>query len=160
MPKTCREPFWLQYQNIGRFGTQTQRLLSVFPPEQVKLILYDDFSTAPERIYDEVIDFFGITQDHRHEFPRVNENKRARMTWLRDFYRKPPPILLHAFRGFKRTPAGKYLVAMKEWVININTVRERRPPLSPAFRAELVEAFREEVGILSGILKRDLSHWR
>ena len=159
IPKTCREPFWLQYENIGRFGTQTQRLLSVFPPEQVKLILYDDFSAAPERVYDEVIDFFGISQDRRHEFPRVNENKRARMTWLRDFYRKPPPILLHAFRGFKRTPAGKYVVAMKEWVININTVRERRPPLSPGFRAELVEAFREEVGILSGILKRDLSHW-
>jgi Sulfotransferase domain len=160
VPKTCREAFWLQYRNIGRFGTQTERLLSVFPPEQVKLILYDDFSSSPERIYDEVIDFFGISHDHRAEFPRVNENKRARMTWLRDFYRKPPPLLLHAYRGFKETSAGKHLVALKEWVININTVRERRPPLSPEFRAELVGEFREEIALLSRIVNRDLSHWK
>jgi hypothetical protein len=147
LPRTCREPFWLQYRDIGRFGTQAQRLLSVFPREQVKLILYDDFSSSPQRVYDEVIDFFGITHDQRTEFPRVNENKRARMTWLRDFYRKPP------------TAVGKPLVALKEWVIDVNTVRERRPALSPEFRAELVESFREEVALLSRIVGRDLGHW-
>ena len=159
VPRTCREPFWLQYRELGRFGTQAQRLLSVFPPEQVKFILFDDFAGSPQRIYDEVIEFFGITHDQRREFPRVNENKRARLSWLRDFYRKPPPVLLQAFRQFKRTPAGKYLVDLKEWIIDTNTVRERRPPLSPEFRAELVETFRDEVALLSRILGRDLSHW-
>lgn len=47
VPRTCQEPFWLQYRDIGQFGTQTQRLLSVFPPEQVKLILFDDLATSP-----------------------------------------------------------------------------------------------------------------
>jgi hypothetical protein len=39
------------------------------------------------------------------------------------------------------------------------TVKERRPPLSPEFRAELVEAFRDEVALLGRLLERDLSHW-
>jgi sulfotransferase family protein len=160
VPRTCREPFWLQYREIGRFGTQVQRLLSVFPPDQVKLILYDDFAVSPQRIYDEVIDFFGLTHDNRAEFPRINENKRARLSWLRDFYRKPPPLLLGGYRRFKHTAVGKHLTSLKEWIIDINTVRERRPPLSPEFRAELVETFREEVALLSRILDRDLSHWR
>jgi hypothetical protein len=43
--------------------------------------------------------------------------------------------------------------------VALNTVRERRPPLSPALRAELVEAFRDEVALLSRLLNRDLSHW-
>ena len=159
VPRTCQEPFWLQYRDIGQFGTQTQRLLSVFPPEQVKLILFDDLATSPQRIYDEVIDFFGISHDHRSEFPRANENKRARLTWLRDFYRKPPPILLQTYRRFKHTAAGKRLTDIKEWLIDVNTVRERRPPLSPEFRAELMETFREEVALLSRLLNRDLSHW-
>jgi hypothetical protein len=38
-------------------------------------------------------------------------------------------------------------------------VKERRQPLSPEFRAELVETFREEVATLSRLMSRDLSHW-
>jgi Sulfotransferase domain len=159
VPRTCREPFWLQYQDVGRFGTQTQRLLSVFPAEQVKVILFDDFASSPQRVYEEVIDFLEIPQDNRTDFPRINENKRARLSWLRDFYRKPPPVLLQSYRRFKRTEVGKQLVSLKEWVIDLNTVREGRSPLSPAFRAELVDTFRDEVSLLSRILNRDLSHW-
>jgi hypothetical protein len=160
VPRTSRDPFWLQYRDVARFGTQVQRLLSVFPREQVKLILYDDFSSTPQRVYDEVIDFFGIAHDQRNEFPRVNEHKRARLTWLRNFYRRPPPALLHAYRSVKHTAVGKPLVALKEWVIEMNTERGRRPPLSPEFRAELVETFREEVALLSRLINRDLSHWQ
>ena len=83
----------MQYAELGRFGTQTERLLSIFPREQVKLILYDDFAASPQQVYDEVIEFLGIPHDGRTEFPRINENKRARLDWLRDFYRKPPPPL-------------------------------------------------------------------
>jgi hypothetical protein len=159
IPRSCRERFWLQYRDIGRFGTQAQRLFATFPAEQVKVILFDDFAASPDRVYQEVIDFFGIAQDQRSEFPRVNENKRARLSWVRDFYRKPPPLLLQIYRRFKETGPGKYLVELKEWIIDLNTVRERRPPLSPQFRAELVHEFREEVTLLSRLLGRDLSHW-
>jgi hypothetical protein len=44
-------------------------------------------------------------------------------------------------------------------LVALNTVKERRPPLSPEFRAELVEAFRDEVALLGRLLERDLSHW-
>ncbi len=159
VPSTCRERFWLQYRDIGQFGTQAQRLYSVFPAEQVKVILFDDFAAAPERIYNEVIDFLGIEPDQRNEFPRVNENKRARLSWLRDFYRKPPPLLLQTYRRLKETTPGRYLVSLKEWIIDVNTVRERRSPRSPGFRAELVDTFRGEVALLSRVLGRDLSHW-
>jgi hypothetical protein len=43
--------------------------------------------------------------------------------------------------------------------VDLNTVKERRRPLSPKFRAELVDAFRAEVTLLGQVLDRDLSHW-
>ena len=159
VPATCREPFWLQYRDVGRFGTQAQRLLSVFPRDQVKLILFDDFAASPQGIYNEVIDFLGISSGYRTEFPRVNENKRARLNWLGDLYRKPPPMVRQAYVRLKRTAAGKQLKHLKQWIVNLNTVRERRPPLSPEFRAELVVTFRDEVALLSRLIGRDLSHW-
>ena len=159
LPPGIASPLLVQYADIGRFGTQAQRLLSIFPRAQVKLILYDDFAASPQNVYAEVIDFLDIPHDNRTEFPRINENKRARLSWLRDFYRKPPPILRSAFRGLKRAVGPEGINAVKERIVDLNTVKERRPPLSADFRAELVEAFHDEVALLSRILDRDLRHW-
>ena len=159
LPPRSRGAFLVQYRELGRFGTQTERLLSIFPREQVRLILYDDFAAAPQAVYDDVIEFLGIPHDGRTEFPRINEGKRARLDWLRDFYRKPPPPLRSAFRGLKRAVGGDSMGTVARKLVALNTVKERRPPLSPEFRAELVEAFRDEVALLGRLLERDLSHW-
>jgi hypothetical protein len=159
LPPASRGSFLVQYAEVGRFGTQTERLLSIFPRAQVKLILYDDFAASPRGVYDDVIQFLGIPHDHRGDFPQVNENKRARVPWLRDFYRKPPPALRSAIRGLKRAVGAEGISAAKKVMVNLNTVRTRRQPLTPEFRAELVGAFHEEVSLLSRLLNRDLSHW-
>jgi sulfotransferase family protein len=160
LPRRISSPLLLQYAQVGALGTQVERLLSIFPRAQVKLIQYDDFGASPEGVYSEVIDFLGLPHDERADFPRINENKRARLPWLRDFYRNPPPMLRTAFRGLKRAAGvGVGVAAVKEKIVDLNTVKERRPPLSPEFRAELVEAFQDEVALLSRILDRDLGHW-
>lgn len=159
LPRGSRGSFLLQYAEVGRFGTQAERLLSTFPRAQVKLILYDDFAASPGSVYDEVIDFLEIPHDNRTKFPRINDNKRARVAWLRDFLRKPPPPLRDTYRSVKRTVGGKRMDAIKSGIVARNTVKGRRPPLSPEFRAELVETFRDEVALLSRLLGRDLSHW-
>jgi hypothetical protein len=159
LPPGSKGSFLLQYEEVGRFGSQVERLLSLFPREQVKLILYDDFTRSPQQVYDEVIQFLDVPHDGRREFPRINENKRARLPWLRNFIRKPPPALQSAYRSFKKAVGGEGLNAIKSRVVTMNTVIERRPPLSPAVRAELVETFRPEVALLSRLMQRDLSHW-
>lgn len=109
---------------------------------------------------DEVIEFLGIPHDNRTEFPRVNENKRAKVTWLRNFYsHKPPPLLCNAYRRLKQTVGEQGPGAIERRIVDLNTAKERRPSLSPEFRAELVQTFRDEVALLSRILSRDLSHW-
>jgi hypothetical protein len=159
LPPAIRSPLLVQYAQIGQFGTQAQRVLSLFPHEQVKLILYDDFTSSPQRVYDEVIDFLGVAHDGRTAFARINENKRARVAWLRAFYRKPPPVLRDAIRSLKQAVGEGRISAAKKKLVALNTVREQRRQLSPEFRAELVATFRDEVAQLSQLLNRDLSHW-
>jgi hypothetical protein len=159
LPPGSRGSFLLQYAQFGQFGTQTERLLSVFPRAQVKLILYDDFAASPRAVYDDLIDFLDIPHDNRSDFPRINDNKRARLAWLKNFARKPPPALRTAVRRLKVAVGAEGISAVKTKIVDLNTVKERRQPLSPEFRAELVETFREEVTRLSRLLNRDLSHW-
>jgi hypothetical protein len=159
LPPAIRSPLLVQYAEVGRFGTQVQRVLSTFPAAQVKLLLFDDFAASPQRVYDEVIDFLGIPHDGRTEFPRINENKRSRVAWLRRFYRKPPPALRATIRSIKETVGGEGISALKKKIVALNTVRARRPPMSPKLRAELVETFRDEIALLGRLMNRDLSHW-
>jgi hypothetical protein len=159
LPPGSRGAFLLQYREMGRFGSQTQRVLASFPAGQLKVILFDDFGADPKRVYDDVIAFLGLPGDDRAEFPRINENKRARVTWLRNFLRKPPPVVRNAYRSVKQTVGGARMDALKSAIVRRNTVREHRSPLSPAFRAELIEEFREEVALLASLLDRDLGHW-
>ena len=104
-------------------------------------------------------DYFVFPHDNRSEFPRINENKRARVTWLRHFAHKPPPAVREVYLNIKQALGVEGMNAIKRKVVKLNTVKEWRPPLSPEFRAELVETFREEVALLSRLLNRDLSHW-
>ncbi len=159
LPPRSRGPFLLQYAEFGRFGTQVERVLSAFPPAQVKLILYDDFRASPQRVYDDVIDFLGLPHDRRTEFPRINENKKVRLPWLRDLYQKPPPALRRAVRRLKQVVGGGGLTAVTRKIVDLNTTREERLPLSPELRAELVATFRDEIKLLSRLLDRDLQHW-
>jgi hypothetical protein len=159
LPGRSRGSFLVQYEEVGRFGAQTERLLSIFPRDQVKLILYDDFTASPAKAYRETLEFLGVPHDGRTEFPRINENKRARMSWLRRLYRKPPAVLRGAVRSLKQAVGAEEVAGLQKKIVELNTVRERRPPLSTQFRAELVETFRDEVSLLSRLLNRDLSHW-
>lgn len=159
LPPKSRGAFLLQYEEAGRFGSQVERLLSIFPASQVKLILYEDFTAAPEAVYADVIEFLGLTHDQRTDFPRINENKRARLGWLRQFYRKPPNVLRGAVRTLKSAVGEQWIVGVKKKIVDLNTTRERRKPLSPSFRAELEEIFSPEVVLLSRLIERDLSHW-
>jgi Sulfotransferase domain len=159
LPPRSRGAFLLQYAEFARFGTQAERLLATFPHAQVKLILYDDFTASPQRVYDEVIQFLSLPHDGRTEFRRINENKRARVAWLRRFYRKPPAVLRSAVRGLKQVVGSESVSRVARRLLELNTTRERRPPLSPAFRAELAAGFRDEVTRLGQLADRDLSHW-
>jgi hypothetical protein len=159
LPPRCRDPFLFQFEQLGRFGTQAQQLLSIFPSHQVKLILLDDFTASPRSVYDEVIAFLNIPTDHRSEFPRLNESRSARIAWLKRLMRKPPPALRSTFRRMKEVFGAERLVDLKRELVRLNTVKSRRPSLSAEFRAELVATFRDEVTLLAHLLNRDLSHW-
>jgi hypothetical protein len=73
--------------------------------------------------------------------------------------RKPPPALRSGFRRLKRSIGAERLGGLKTELVRLNTVKEERSSLSPEFRAELIETFRDEVALLSRLLNRDLTHW-
>jgi hypothetical protein len=158
IPKTCKEPLWLQYLEVGQLGFQIERLLSIFPPQQVKIILFDDFVRSTKSVYEDVLSFLGVPSDGRTDFPRINVNKEFRFDRLGLFIQNPPRFLYYFADKWKKI-FGLEEITLRHKLRELATRRTSRKPLDPDFRAELVEEFKEDVDKLSRILGRDLSHW-
>lgn len=78
LPHSNRAPELLRYREIASLGTQLQRL-AVEVPEPQRLVLHlRDLAEHPRKVYLAVLDFLGLEDDGRTEFPPVNEGALPR----------------------------------------------------------------------------------
>ena len=156
LPPRCRTPAMLQYGEIGMLGEQLQRLLQVFPSEQVLEVVFDDFARDPMGQYQKVLSFLGVPDDGRSEFPVVNENKQHKYLRLGHFLRRSSSLQT-AWLGAKRLLHLPF--APGDWLRSMNTVVVKRPPLDHQLRMELLTHFDRDIRLVESLLGRKLS-WR
>lgn len=159
IPALCQAAAFLDYQLVASFGAQVERWYQAFPREQIKVVLMDDFRADTRQVYREVLDFLGIPDDGRQDFPPVNESRTWRNDVLARFMLKPPPVLQYIVRKTKKL-LGIRITPGIERLKQLNTVSVKRQPLSPQFKQELADLFAEDIDKLEAWLERDLSHWK
>lgn len=158
LPPTVRVPEFLQYGAACSLAPQVERVFATFPRERVKVIVFDDFRADPGAVYRETLAFLGVPDDGRTEFPRVNPNTVHRAPAVARLTQRPPRAAVAAARAFKRVTGVRKLGVMQR-IRSRNRVEAERPPLPPAFTAELADFFRPDVARLSELIGRDLTHW-
>ena len=159
VPKRCWVPTLLQYGDVGRLGEQVERLYSIFPEEQVKYILFDDFVKSTKQVYENVLSFLEIPTDGRTKFPPVNERKVHKSGSVGRFLQQPPYPLRYLWRKLTKV-CGHELSKLIYLLREMNSTSIELEQLDARFRAKLVDEFRDDVKKLSKILDRDLDHWR
>jgi len=160
LPRYCRDWRLLQYRDVGCVGARCQALLQRVDRRRVKFLLFDDFVADPLAVYRETLAFLSLPDDGRTVIKRRNTGQLAKSTMVQLMIREPRMeiarmmlIKLRRSRRFK--VVGQALGRMR---------RSNRQPvvqdlLPPALRATLVEAFAEDVQVLSEIFGRDLGYW-
>lgn len=158
IPSQCREAAFLQYADMGKLGEQVEKLQAVFPPEQVKIILFEDFVKSTKDIYDQVLEFLAVPNDERKEFIRINENKSHKMGAVGNLTAKPPALITNvALKA--RDMLGIDELGILDKIRALNTKVAAREPLSDHLRAEMIQEFTPDIQKLAQLLNRDLSHW-
>ncbi|MDN5869964.1 MAG: sulfotransferase domain-containing protein [Nitrococcus sp.] len=158
IPRNCLDAKALFYDRIPLLGQQLQRLLEIFPREQVGWWFYEDLLGNPDRMYCEVLDFLHLSHDGRTEFPRVNSSARARSQVFAQFTEKTPAPLRQGAMEIKRW------LGIKRWGVldtlrRINVRPARPPDLPPALIEEMRAHFTPDVRLLAVLTGRDLGHW-
>lgn len=154
LPPRCTEPQYLQYRDVAALGAQLQRIRQILPPWQLHVIVFDDFRASPAKVYAEVLQFLRLPHDGRTDFPQVNPHTQIRRRWIRHWLdeRRWPASLRQLGRNWGLHHWHKRLV---RW----NESPASRAPLDTQFARELKAAFRDDVGLLSELLHRNLHHW-
>ena len=156
--RLCFEPKLLQYTQIGKLGEQVDRLLSIFPTEQVKIIYFEDFCKSTKDVYESVLAFLGIKSDGKFEFPKINVNRAHRIGIVGTLTARTPNSVLKITSIIKKI-AGIERFGILDRIRIVNTVTKPRVPLSHKLRREMVKEFKEDLLLLSHLTNRDLSGW-
>lgn len=152
LPAGITNPKHYQYGPYAKIGAQLQRALEKIDRDRIIIIVYDDFATNPGKEYRRVLNFLGVSYDGRTDFPIMNQRVRYRCPGLQVLLGKLAQIRRHL-----HIPGG---LGINGLIDRVNAVPATNVGhLTEDFRQELVEYFREDIILLSDILKRDLLHW-
>lgn len=166
IPKACRNPFLLQYAEIGQVGKYLEQLFQRVPRERCLVLVFDDFIADPLDTYRKVLDFIGVEYDGRTEFPPRASNRYPRFKWL-ERWLKRPPVQMASFlatldhqKRRKKHKKRSLIKRARKWLLNNNVVYKPRPPLPLEIRQELLQVFSEDIDRLGILTGRDLSRWK
>ena len=146
------EPMWW-YKELGLYASQLQRYLEVFGREQVKVLLYEEFSARPQQALREVFAFLGVQQDVvvdtsvRYNVAGVPRSRRLN-------------TLLYHFFIDKATPFARHIKPALAWKVMGRFFLQPVPRMDPQTQAQLQAYFAEDVGKLEEVLQQDLRCWR
>lgn len=142
-----------QYSTFPRYAEQLARYNAEFPKEQLQIFLYEDYRGDPKTMLSRIYDFIGVdpafVPDLSHE---TNMGGQPRHQWLQNLVMRPNPIASLAAlvvpESARRT--------IRDMVSRRNLARDT---MSPATKAWLTNALKDDISQLQDMIGRDLSHW-
>jgi hypothetical protein len=148
----------LDYQSFCLLGEQLERLYRRVPTDRVLVLVLDDVEREPRKEYLKVLQFLGVSDDHRERFPVENIARAWRDPTLGKFTRRVARGVVWAKYVVNILPRRS--LGMVRLLERAATRRRARPALSTKSRAEMAAFYDDDIRTLETLLRRDLSAWR
>ena len=149
-------PSYLYYSQRVQYHQQVKRYCDRFKPEQIKVIIFEEFKSDNKRVFREVLEFLGVEPNFTPEYAAVNVNKEVKFKSVNNVINNPlvksitKNLLSQEFNEFVRDNiVEKFL-----WH------QAPKASIPEEIRLQLMEQYRPEVIKISELLNRDLvSKW-
>ena len=136
------------YLDGGYYDEHLQRLLALFPAEQIKVVLLDDLRREPLAITRELWKFIGVSP-----LPTLREER------VRNAALTPAGSLLRRF-GYALGARSLVPPRLRRAVVTAFSRPNSRPAVDPDVRRWLSDHFCTHVDATERLLGRDLAAWR
>jgi Sulfotransferase family len=149
-------PSYLYYSQRVQYYQQVKRYCDRFKPEQIKVIIFEEFQSANERIFREVLEFLGVEPNFTPEYTAVNVNKEVKFKTVNSLINNPVAkgisknLLSQEFNDFVRDKI------VEKWLWH----QAPKAKMSEEIKLQLMHQYQPEVAKISDFLKLDLlSQW-
>lgn len=141
--------FHWHYQQKGFYYTQLKRYFDMFDRDQIRVYLYEDLSTNPVSVLENVFQFLGVGEEFaldtsiKHNVSGIPKNEVLHSLLIR---LKPITTALKPFLPAK----------LRQYIRDQILVK---PQLSPEVRQQMIGVYRDDILRLQDLIQRDLSQW-
>ena len=149
-------PSYLYYSQRVQYHQQVKRYCDRFKPEQIKVIIFEEFKSDNKRVFREVLEFLGVEPNFTPEYAAVNVNKEVKFKSVNNVINNPlvksitKNLLSQEFNEFVRDN----IVERFLWH------QAPKASIPEEIKLQLMEQYRPEVIKISELLNRDLvSKW-
>ena len=149
-------PSYLYYSQRVQYYQQVKRYCDRFKPEQIKVIIFEEFKSANERIFREVLDFLGVEPNFTPEYSAINVNKEVKFKAINNLINNPlaksisKNLLSQEFNDFVRDNVVEKLL----WH------QAPKAKIPEEIKLQLMQQYQPEVAKISELLQLDLlSKW-
>jgi hypothetical protein len=158
-PSAWYWPTVVRYSDYVRYAQQLRRYQELFPPEQILVLIYDDFRKDNEAVTREVQRFLGIDDTYPIEPLEANPSVRVRSTYLNNLVRTistgDGPVS-GAIKTFIEAVASQQLRHKALEITQHRLIYTKPEPLDDELMGELRRRYKREVEALGEQLGRDL----
>lgn len=127
------------YRETGVFTPQLDRYYKLFPSENIKIILFQDFVKDTNKIYIEVLDFLKLEQKLPKEGFKVYNKYKSNKSQLFKQFLAHPPLLVSRFTKFI-PQTFKYKIG--QILMKLNRQESSKPKISKIKEDELKAYFK------------------
>lgn len=136
-----------RYVDTGRYGWQIEAWLEEYPPEQIRIVAFEDLVADPARVMRDLFAFLGV--DSGHVDPgwgtafNSSGDKRRETAWGR----RLRPLL------------GRRRLRRNRWLRERLTRPIPKPEFDPVRHADIVQCYREDREMLQRLTGQRVPDW-
>lgn len=149
-------PFW-RYLEQGRYGEQLEHLYTLFPREQVLVLLYRDYREKPRETLNAVCEFLGVETDKVTDVPTENVTAAPSHSVVNEALRT---VIGRVDQLDRHLPLSLGNLVKVPAIRLLQREQRGRHPLTTAERANLIPRFDDDIALLERLTERSFNHWR
>ena len=145
-------PSYLYYSERVQYYQQVKRYCDRFNSDQIKVIIFEEFKSENDRIFQEILEFLGVEPGFTPEYAAVNVNKEVKFKAINNFINSPlvknisKNLLSQEFNEFVRDN----IVERFLWH------QAPKAKIPEDIKAKLMQQYKSEVTKISELLDLDL----
>jgi hypothetical protein len=159
IPSQCLIPEFLYYTERVKYAQQLQRFYQHFPPEQIKVFIYDDWMNDNSAVYRDILAWVGLDPSYEPAFDVHNKGgvqlKSKAMQGLVADISHGKGLFAPAKQLVATVVPQQTRRAAVDWAYG-NLAFAQAKPLDPDLKRRLKQAFLPEVVALGQLLDRNL----